>query len=117
MAKHSVSNTLAHKAKIIYTKQQALHKEVEHIRKALQACSFPQWALNSLHNKFNHKHNIQNGQNSADNQPNNNKNNTGTNNKRRKSPYWYLTSMAWGTGSKGHATTWGSRYISRVVTT
>ena len=47
---------------------------IEHIRKALQACSFPPWGLNSLQCK----HNIYNGQNSTENQPNNN--NSGTNN-------------------------------------
>ena len=56
---------------------------MEHIKKASQACSFPPWVLNSLHNKFNCKHNIHNGQNSTDNQPNNN-NNSGTNNKNNK---------------------------------
>ena len=75
-AKHSVFNTLA---KVVSTNQQSLHKELEHIRKALQACSFPLWALNSLQYKFNCKHNIHNGQNSTDNQPNSN-NNSGTNN-------------------------------------
>ena len=37
-AKHSVFNTLAHRAKVPCTSQQAVHKEMEHIRKALQAC-------------------------------------------------------------------------------
>ena len=47
-AKHNVFNTLAHRAKTVTTNQQSLHKELEHIRKALQACSFPPWALNNL---------------------------------------------------------------------
>ena len=34
---------------------------VKHINKALQACNFPPWAINTLHNKFNCKHNSQNG--------------------------------------------------------
>ena len=72
MAKHSVFNILAHRPQIVSTNQQALHKEMEYIRKALQACSFPPWVLNSLHNKFNHIHNIHSGQNSTNNQPNNN---------------------------------------------
>ena len=58
-------------------------KELEHIRKALQACSFPPWTLNKLQYKFNHKHNINNGQSSMINQPNNNNNNnnsSGSNN-------------------------------------
>ena len=77
MAKHSVFNTLAHRAKVVSTNQQSLQKELKHIR-ALQACSFPTWALNSLH-QFNCKHIIHNGQNSTNNQPNDN-NNNGTSN-------------------------------------
>ena len=73
LLENSVFNTLAHRAKVVSTNQQALHKEMEHIRKALQACSVPPWALHCLHNKFNHKHKIHNGQTSTDNQPNNDK--------------------------------------------
>ena len=51
-SKNSVFKTLAHRAKVVCTNQQALHKEMEHIRKALQACSFPPWALNTPHNKI-----------------------------------------------------------------
>ena len=40
-AKHSVYNTLAHRAKIVSSNQESLHKELNHIRKALQACHFP----------------------------------------------------------------------------
>ena len=47
--KNSFFNTLAQRAKVVCTNQQALHKEIEHIRKALQACHFPPWALNTLH--------------------------------------------------------------------
>ena len=47
-AKHSVNNTLAHRSKVVSTNQQTLHKELEHIRKALQACHFPTWKLNKL---------------------------------------------------------------------
>ena len=53
-----------------------------HIRKALQTCHFPPWALNTLQDKLNHKHNIHNGQTSTDNQSNNN--NSGTNNNNNK---------------------------------
>ena len=35
LAKHSVFNTLAHRAKVVSTNQQTLHKELEHIKKAL----------------------------------------------------------------------------------
>ena len=105
-AKHSVFNTLAHRTKIVCTNQYALHKEMDNIRKALQACSLPPWALNILHNKFNCKHNIHNGQTSTNNQPNSNKNIS------IEVPYIHEG----GKGSKGHATIWGSRYISRMPT-
>ena len=59
--KKSVFNTLAFRAKIVCTSQQALHKEMGHIRKALKACNFPPGALNILQNKFNCKHNSHNG--------------------------------------------------------
>ena len=78
--KNSVFNTLAHRAKVVSTNQQELQNEMEHIRKTLQACSFPPWALNMPHNKFNCKHNIHNRQTSTDNQPSYNNNNCGTNN-------------------------------------
>ena len=51
---------------------------MEYIRKVLQACNFPPWSLNTPQNKFNHKHNIHNGQTSTENQPSNN--NSGSNN-------------------------------------
>ena len=63
---------LGTRAKGVSTNQQSLHKELEHIKKALQVCSFTPWALNSLQHKFNCNHNIHNEQNSTDNQPNNN---------------------------------------------
>ena len=47
-AKHSVYNTLMHWAKTVSSNQEALHKELNQIRKALQACHFPPWALNQL---------------------------------------------------------------------
>ena len=51
-AKYSVFNTLAHRAKVVSHNQQSLHKELDHIRKALQACQFPTWTLNRLQQKF-----------------------------------------------------------------
>ena len=53
-AKHSVYNTLAHRAKVVSIKQ-ALNKELKHIRKALHCCHFPTWAL-KLHQNFQHRH-------------------------------------------------------------
>ena len=47
---------------VVCISQQALHKEMEHVREALQACNYPPLALNTLQNKISHKHNINNGQ-------------------------------------------------------
>ena len=74
-AEISAFNTLAFRAKVVCTSQQALHKEMEYIKKALQACNFLLWSLNNPQNKLNHKHNIQNGQTTTGNQPNNTNNN------------------------------------------
>ena len=48
---------------MVCTSQQAIHKEMEYIRKTLQACNFPPWALNTLQHGFNHRHITHNGQN------------------------------------------------------
>ena len=56
-AKHSVYNTLAHRAKTVSSNQEALHKELHHIRRALQACTFPPWAYYQLQQKFESEHN------------------------------------------------------------
>ena len=45
-AKCSVYNTLAHGAKIVSSNHEALNKDLNHIRRALQTCQFPTWALN-----------------------------------------------------------------------
>ena len=37
-AKQSVYNTLAHRAKVVSSYQESLHKELDHIKKALQTC-------------------------------------------------------------------------------
>ena len=72
VAKHSVLNTFAQMAIVVSTTQQAIHKELEHIGKALQACHFPPWMLNKLQQKFECKHSIDHGLNSRDNQSNHN---------------------------------------------
>ena len=51
-AKQSVFNTLAHRAKVVSTSQERLEQELQHIKTALQACQFPNWALNQWHHKF-----------------------------------------------------------------
>ena len=45
-AKHSVFNTLAHRAKTVSSTQENLDKELLHIKTALHHCQFPAWALN-----------------------------------------------------------------------
>ena len=51
-AKHSVYNTLAHRAKVVSHNKEALQKELQHIINALQACQFPNWTLHRLQQKF-----------------------------------------------------------------
>ena len=46
--KNSFFITLGHRTKVVCTNQQALHKEMEHMRNALQACNFPPRAVNTL---------------------------------------------------------------------
>ena len=71
-AKHSVYNTLAHRAKIVSHRQWTLKKELDHIREALQACHFPSWSLNKLQQKFEHKHQTNSEPSPMDIQPTNN---------------------------------------------
>ena len=56
-AKDSMYNTLAHRAKVVSSNSTELSKELDHVRRALQACLFPTWALNKLQHQFEHKHN------------------------------------------------------------
>ena len=75
--KQSVYNTLANKAKIVSSNQEVLDKELPHIRKALQACQFPNWALNhqnstEVTNPANHNNN--NNSSPTNNYDTNNKN-------------------------------------------
>ena len=46
--KNSVYNTLAHRAKVVSSTPEELTKELDHLKKALMACQFPNWALNRL---------------------------------------------------------------------
>ena len=45
-AKFSVSNTLKHRAKTVYSNHQLLKEEEDHLNKALRICKYPAWALN-----------------------------------------------------------------------
>ena len=74
-AKHSVYNTLAHKAKTVSSTQESFDKELSHIKSALQHCQFPNWALNQWEYKFKHPNQPPNANptNTNNNQDNNNK--------------------------------------------
>ena len=73
-SKQSVYNTLAHRAKIVSSNQEILDKELQHIRKALQACHFPNWACNELDQKFLKNNQSNNNNTNHDNNTNNTKN-------------------------------------------
>ena len=79
-AKQSVYNTLAHRAKTVSSNQKALDQELQHIRRALWACQFPNWALNQLQQKFqknnqpNHDTNHDNNSTQTTNTNSNNRN-------------------------------------------
>ena len=53
----SVYNTLAHRAKVISSTPEDLTKELDHLKKTLMACQFPNWALDRLQQQFQLKHN------------------------------------------------------------
>ena len=71
-AKQSFYNTLVHRDNIVSSNQETLNKELHHIKEALQACQFQNWALNQLQQKFLKI----NQSNNNTNQDNNNTNNT-----------------------------------------
>ena len=71
-------------AKVVSHNEEALQKELQHIRYALQACQFPNWTLNRLQQKFEQKHHSNTDPSSRDTQSttdNNNGNNNTTNNR------------------------------------
>ena len=91
-AKQSIYNTWAHRAKIISSNQEAWDQELLHIRRALEVCQFPNWALNQLQHKFQ-----RNNQPSQDtNQNSNSTNNTNSNNRNITTVVPYIQ----GTGEK-----------------
>ena len=69
---------MAHRAKVVSSNQEALDKEFLHIRKALQACQFPNQALNQLQHKF-HRSNQPNQHNSNISSSTNNSNSNNEN--------------------------------------
>ena len=72
--KQSVFTTLAHRAKVVSFSQDRLDKELQHIKTALQACQFPNWALNQWHHKF-FNNNLTNNNNDTNNNSTNQDNN------------------------------------------
>ena len=75
-ARQSVFNTLAHRAKVVSSSQDRLDKELQHIKTALQACQFPNWALNQWYHRFlsnnqtnNNKHTNNSNSTNQDNNP------------------------------------------------
>ena len=66
--------------KLVSHSQKSVHKELDQIRQALQACHFPTWTLNRLQEKSKHKHQTNNEPRSMDIQTTNNNNNPGSNN-------------------------------------
>ena len=86
----NVYNTLAHRAKVISSNQEALDQDLLHIRRALLACQFPNWALNQVQHKFH-----------RNNQPSQQNNNTSilTNNKNKRN-ITIVISYIQGTGEK-----------------
>ena len=113
-AKHSVYNTLAHRARVFSINQPSLLKELDHIRIALQPCYFPTWILNKLQHNFGCKHYNNNKSGSTDSQHNNKENNNGTSSNNNKNfPKWLHIYRDWVKHSKGHATRRVYKYILR----
>ena len=77
-------NTLAHRAKVVSSTSAGLAKELDHLRRALQACLFPSWALNRLQYQFELKHNNTREDNQAEGQQPNHNIRDNTSNKQHK---------------------------------
>ena len=74
-AKYSVIGTLTHRAKTVSTKPELFQKELQHLRKALIRCKYPNWAINRVQSKYinsnwednNKKNNLQDNSNPSTN--------------------------------------------------
>ena len=51
-AKFSVINTLTHRATTVCSNPEHLHKEMDHLRKALTPCKYPKWALDKVEKRL-----------------------------------------------------------------
>ena len=47
-AKYSVIGTLTHRAKVVCTDPELLLGEINHLRRALEKCNYPTWAINRI---------------------------------------------------------------------
>ena len=52
-AKFSTINTLTHRAQTVHSNPELLHKEMDHLRKALTQCKYPKWALDKVEKRLN----------------------------------------------------------------
>ena len=52
-AKFSVTDILTHRAKTMCSNPEPLHKEMDHLRKALTQCIYPKWALDKVEKRLN----------------------------------------------------------------
>ena len=77
-AKQSVYSTLAHRAKMVSSSQDRLDQELQHIKTALQACQFPNWALNQWHHSFINNNQVNNNNHTTTNNNNTNQDNNPT---------------------------------------
>ena len=51
--KFSVISILTHRAKTVCSNPKLLHKEMDHLRKALTQCKYPKWALDKVEKRLN----------------------------------------------------------------
>ena len=52
-AKFIVIHTLTHRAQIVCSNPEFLHKEIDHLRKTLTQCKYPKWALGKVEKRLN----------------------------------------------------------------
>ena len=52
-AKFSVINTVSHRAKTVCSTPELLQQEMDHLRKALTQCKYPEWALDKVEKRLN----------------------------------------------------------------
>ena len=73
-AKYSVKGTLPHRAKVVCTDPDLLQSEINHLRRALGKCKYPNWAINRVQHKV-LSNNWEDTNNNHSTNPSNNNNN------------------------------------------